>query len=142
MLGSFSVDLFPKDLPHTTITSCLHDGAVFKGTQRSKSKEYDVEVTIQDKIANGTSLGNIHSDSFNYSSLENSDTIFMRWKEKFALPRVKEVDGASYAGFYYIGFNKWNGEIFGYYYHVDCEKFQSLQLTYKPDDAPSSFQLR
>lgn len=77
-------------------------------------------------------------------------------KEKFALPRVKEVDGASYAGFYYIGFNKWNGEIFGYYYHVDCEKyvlvckvnlfgvhrFQSLQLTYKPDDAPSSFQLR
>ncbi|THD19096.1 Vacuolar import and degradation protein [Fasciola hepatica] len=142
MLGSFSVDLFPEELPHTTITSCLHDGAVFKGTQRSKSKEYDVEVTIQEKIAGGTPLGSFHSDNFNYSSLENSGTVFMRWKEKFALPRVKEVDGASYAGFYYIGFNKWSGEIFGYYYHLDCEKFQSLQLTYKPEDAPSIFQLR
>ncbi|GAA48019.1 hypothetical protein CLF_101083 [Clonorchis sinensis] len=47
MLGSFQVDLLPRELPHTTIISCLHDGAVFRGSQKSKGKEYEVEVTIQ-----------------------------------------------------------------------------------------------
>ncbi|TGZ69163.1 hypothetical protein CRM22_003890, partial [Opisthorchis felineus] len=200
MLGSFQVDLLPRELPHTTIISCLHDGAVFRGSQKSKGKEYEVEVTIQAvrlpqkwlcgylkmdnltksnaslttyfegeiisrmhpfitgkwdasvetdmahwrKIANGTLPDQLDDDSFDYSQLETSDTIFMRWKEKFLLPdpRVKEVDGASYAGFYYIGLKKSTGEITGFYYHLDSEKFQNLQLKYRPEDVPSVFQLR
>ncbi|KAF7244239.1 hypothetical protein EG68_10354 [Paragonimus skrjabini miyazakii] len=200
MLGSFHLDLIPRVLPHTTITSCLHDGAVFKGSQKSKGKEYEVEVTIQSvqvaekwlcgylkmdnltktnaslltyfegeiisrlypfitgkwdatvetdiahwtKIATDSLLDNFEEDSFDYSQLEKSDLIFMRWKEKFLLPdpRVKEVDGASYAGFYYIGLRKSTGEITGFYYHFDSEKFQNLQLKYQPEDAPSVFQLR
>lgn len=47
MLGVFDVDLLPQELPHTTITSCLCSGAVFTGSQRSKGKKYNVEVTIQ-----------------------------------------------------------------------------------------------
>ncbi|VDP89972.1 unnamed protein product [Echinostoma caproni] len=128
-----------------TITSCLHDGAVFKGTQRSKSKEYDVEVTIQSvDYPRKTLYGYIKMDNLiiPYGSLTtyfegeiisrtfpfvtgkwgaSVETDIAHW-EKFALPRVKQVDGASYAGFYYIGFNKWSGEILGYYYHLDCEK--------------------
>ncbi|CAL8073770.1 unnamed protein product [Calicophoron daubneyi] len=200
MLGSFQVDLFPYELPHSAITSCLHDGAFFKGSQKSKGKEYEVEVTIQsvdlpqkflcgfikmdnltrscsslttyfegeiisrahpfitgkwdatvetdishwEKVSKGPPFENFYKDCFDYSLLEKSDTIYMRWKEKFTLPdpRVKEIDGASFAGFYYIGLQKSTGQINGYYYHLDSEKFQNLQLTYKPNDAPSVFQLR
>ncbi|CAH8490490.1 unnamed protein product [Dicrocoelium dendriticum] len=200
MLGSFQLDLRPRSLPHATITSCLHDGAVFKGSQTSKGKEYDVEVTIQlvqpakkwlcgylkmdnltkanaslttyfegeiisrlhpfitgkwdasietdishwKRIADNGWFDDFQEDNFDYSQLGKSDTIYMRWKEKFLLPdpKIKEVDGASYAGFYYIGLKTSTGEISGFYYHFDSEKFQSLKLKYTPEDIPSVFQLR
>ncbi|CAH8667113.1 unnamed protein product [Schistosoma rodhaini] len=211
MLGVFDVDLLPQELPHTTITSCLCSGSVFTGSQRSKGKKYNVEVTIQyvdmkqkmvygfmkienltqeypslttyfegeiisrlhpfmtgkwdatmetdvlhwvfvqllsvhlqEKIPATSSLGNFHIDSFDYSILETSDTIFMRWKEKFIVPDpgLKHIEGASFAGFYYIGLQKSIGHVLGYYYHLNSEMFQSLELKYKPESTPSIFQLR
>lgn len=47
MLGNFDLNTIPKELSHTTITSCLCNGAVFTGSQKSKGKKYNVEVTIQ-----------------------------------------------------------------------------------------------
>lgn len=73
------------------------------------------------------------SDGFDYEKLKKSDYIFMRWKEHFLVPdhTVKYVEGASYAGFYYICFNKRTSQIEGYYFHISehFESFQSLDLT-------------
>ena len=68
-------------------------------------------------------------DSFNYEELENSDCIYMRWKELFLVPdhKIKHVEGASYAGFYYICFSKQTSQIRGYYFHPNGEHFESFQ---------------
>lgn len=42
----------------------------------------------------------------------------MRWKEHFLVPdhRVRTIDGASFAGFYYICYQRSTNEIKGYYF--------------------------
>lgn len=72
-------------------------------------------------------------DNFSYDDLENSDYIYMRWKEIFLVPdhTIKQVQGASYAGFYYICYSKRTSSIRGYYFHVSeyfGNSFQSLNL--------------
>ncbi|KAG0017581.1 hypothetical protein BGZ80_008145 [Entomortierella chlamydospora] len=54
----------------------------------------------------------------------NKDYVFMRWKEHFLVPdhRVEGIIGASFAGFYYICYNKQTGQISGYYYHHTSDK--------------------
>ncbi|KAK0655375.1 vacuolar import and degradation protein-domain-containing protein [Cercophora newfieldiana] len=58
------------------------------------------------------------------------DCLFMRWKEQFLVPdhRVREIDGASMAGFYYICFDQVHGDIIGMYVHSRSENFQWLEL--------------
>lgn len=65
-------------------------------------------------------------DSFNYDELNKSDYIYMRWKEHFLVPdhTIKTVEGASYAGFYYICFSKRSSQIKGYYFHINSEHFE------------------
>ncbi|KAF9896568.1 hypothetical protein BX616_007194 [Lobosporangium transversale] len=76
----------------------------------------------------------------------NKDVIFMRWKEHFLVPdhRVQGISGASFAGFYYICYNKITGEIDGYYFHRSSEKFQRLMLKHVADRPSSlgSFEFR
>ncbi|XP_071948949.1 glucose-induced degradation protein 4 homolog [Antedon mediterranea] len=76
-----------------------------------------------------------NSDSFKYDQLENDDFIYMRWKEHFLVPdhRIRDINGASFAGFYYICYQKSKGAIDGYYYHKSSEWFQSLNLEHVPD---------
>ena len=65
-----------------------------------------------------------NSDSFDYSSLdEGSDFVFMRWKEHFLVPdhTIKDINGASFAGFYYICFQKSKSSVEGYYFHRNSE---------------------
>lgn len=52
------------------------------------------------------------------------DNIFMRWKEKFLVPdhRVRNLNGASFEGFYYICFNQKHGTISGIYFHAKSER--------------------
>jgi len=47
----------------------------------------------------------------------------MRWKEHFLVPdhTIKDINGASFAGFYYICFQKSAATIEGYYYHRSSE---------------------
>lgn len=65
-------------------------------------------------------------DSFDYDELEKSDYIYMRWKEHFLVPdhTIKHVEGASYAGFYYICYSKRTSSIKGYYFHINSEHFE------------------
>lgn len=66
-------------------------------------------------------------DSFDYNELsKSSDYIYMRWKEHFLVPdhTIKHVEGASYAGFYYICYSKRTSSINGYYFHINSEHFE------------------
>ncbi|KAK9465364.1 vacuolar import and degradation protein-domain-containing protein [Lipomyces arxii] len=66
---------------------------------------------------------------------EKRDHIFMRWKECFLVPdhRVRDINGASFAGFYYICFNQLSGSISGLYFHQSSEKYQQLELSHVGD---------
>lgn len=68
-------------------------------------------------------LKTFNSDSFDYDSLAKADYVFMRWKEHFLVPdhTIKDINGASFAGFYYICFHKSAATIEGYYYHRSSE---------------------
>ncbi|CAL9732378.1 vacuolar import and degradation protein 24 [Monosporozyma unispora] len=60
----------------------------------------------------------------------NERYIFMRWKEKFLIedPDVDGIEGASFDGYYYIVHDQFTGNIQGFYYHKDAERFQQLEL--------------
>uniref|UniRef100_A0A8C4NK25 Glucose-induced degradation protein 4 homolog n=1 Tax=Eptatretus burgeri TaxID=7764 RepID=A0A8C4NK25_EPTBU len=75
-----------------------------------------------------------NSDDFNYAELEQSDFVFMRWKEHFLVPdhTILDINGASFAGFYYICLQKSTATIEGYYFHKSSEWYQSLSLMYVP----------
>ncbi|CAG8585059.1 15413_t:CDS:2, partial [Funneliformis caledonium] len=61
-------------------------------------------------------------DGFVYD-FHNKDFIFMRWKEHFLVPdhRVRTINGASFAGFYYICYQLSTGMITGFYFHKSSE---------------------
>uniref|UniRef100_A0AAZ3RQ71 Uncharacterized protein n=1 Tax=Oncorhynchus tshawytscha TaxID=74940 RepID=A0AAZ3RQ71_ONCTS len=85
-----------------------------------------------------------NSDEFDYDELKNSDYIFMRWKEQFLVPdhTIKDISGASFAGFYYICFQKSTATIEGYYYHRSSEWYQSLNLTHVPEHSAAIYEFR
>jgi hypothetical protein len=70
-----------------------------------------------------------------HENFDQRDHVYMRWKEVFLVPdhRVSQIQGASYAGFYYICFDQTNGAISGYYFHQKSDKFQQLELSYVSD---------
>ncbi|ORZ28522.1 vacuolar import/degradation protein Vid24 [Lobosporangium transversale] len=74
----------------------------------------------------------------------NRDVVFMRWKEHFLVPdhRIEGVQGASFAGFYYICYQKITGKIKGYYYHQSSEKFQKLELDHVTERSFGSYEFR
>jgi len=85
-----------------------------------------------------------NSDNFDYESLQSSDYVYMRWKEHFLVPdhTIKDIQGASFAGFYYICFQKSTASIEGYYYHRNSEWFQSLNLTHVPEHSQQIYEFR
>ena len=72
---------------------------------------------------------------FNYKNWASRENIFMRWKEHFLVPdhSVREINGASFEGFYYICFNQVTGKIMGIYFHAKSEKYQQLELKHVDD---------
>lgn len=87
-------------------------------------------------------LKTFNSDDFSYEKLESSDYVFMRWKELFLVPdhKITDINGASFAGFYYICFQKSKATIEGYYYHKLSEWYQSINLQHVPEISVSLFQ--
>ena len=76
-------------------------------------------------------ISRIFSQEKLFDNYLNERFIFMKWKEKFLVPDallMEGVDGASYDGFYYIVHDQVSGNIQGFYYHQDAEKFQQLEL--------------
>lgn len=60
----------------------------------------------------------------------------MRWKELFLVPdhRLKNIQGASFAGFYYVCCHPRKGFIEGYYYHKHSDLFQQVTLSLKQNN--------
>jgi len=87
---------------------------------------------------------NFNSDNFCYKELEETDYVFMRWKEHFLVPdhTIKDINGASFAGFYYICFQKSTSTVEGYYFHRNSEWFQSLNLKHVPNHSIQIYQFR
>ncbi|XP_055911420.1 glucose-induced degradation protein 4 homolog [Eupeodes corollae] len=85
-----------------------------------------------------------YSDNFDYETLEKSDYVFMRWKEHFLVPdhTIKDINGASFAGFYYICFTKSKGKMEGYYYHKSSELYQSIELNHVPENCIEIYEFR
>uniref|UniRef100_A0A8C9ZP33 GID complex subunit 4 homolog n=2 Tax=Sander lucioperca TaxID=283035 RepID=A0A8C9ZP33_SANLU len=85
-----------------------------------------------------------NSDDFDYEVLNNSDYVFMRWKEQFLVPdhTIKDISGASFAGFYYICFQKSTATIEGYYYHRSSEWYQSLNLSHVRENSMPIYEFR
>nr|KAJ3419589.1 GID complex subunit 4, VID24 [Polyrhizophydium stewartii] len=88
-----------------------------------------------------------NDDGFRHD-FNDDDHIYMRWKEHFLVPdhRIKSITGASFAGFYYICFQKSTNTITGLYFfdspsqqHQNSEWFQHLQLQHIPDRSFSCF---
>eukprot|EP00041_Stephanoeca_diplocostata_P006293 m.79697 g.79697 ORF g.79697 m.79697 type:complete len:237 (+) comp16283_c0_seq1:312-1022(+) len=76
---------------------------------------------------------------------KRSDHIFMRWKEQFLVPdhRVDALKGgASFAGFYYICFQRDTGRIEGLYYHAQSEMYQRLVLNRVPERKFGTYDFR
>jgi len=85
-----------------------------------------------------------NADDFEYDEREQRDFVFMRWKEHFLVPdhTIRDISGASFAGFYYIMFQKSAQTIEGYYYHRSSEWYQSLNLTHVPEKSIGVYEFR
>uniref|UniRef100_A0A1A9WFW6 Vacuolar import and degradation protein n=1 Tax=Glossina brevipalpis TaxID=37001 RepID=A0A1A9WFW6_9MUSC len=84
------------------------------------------------------------SSEFDYNALAKSNYVFMRWKEHFLVPdhTIRDINGASFAGFYYICFTKSTGNVEGYYYHKSSELYQSIELNHVPQKCTEIFEFR
>jgi len=69
---------------------------------------------------------------FCFKNFAHKEHIYMRWKECFLVPnhRVSDINGASFAGFYYVCFNQITGDVSGLYFHQSSEKYQQLELSH------------
>uniref|UniRef100_A0A8V5HDF9 Uncharacterized protein n=1 Tax=Melopsittacus undulatus TaxID=13146 RepID=A0A8V5HDF9_MELUD len=87
-------------------------------------------------------------------TLKGGGCIFALWcfktesvfcaQEQFLVPdhTIKDISGASFAGFYYICFQKSAASIEGYYYHRSSEWYQSLNLTHVPEHSAPIYEFR
>ncbi|KAI8365264.1 vacuolar import and degradation protein-domain-containing protein [Radiomyces spectabilis] len=85
-----------------------------------------------------------NQDGFTYDP-SDQDFIYMRWKERFLVPdhRVDNIDGASFAGFYYICYQRSTNTINGFYYfrnHTDW--YQKLCLEHVEQRSFAHFEFR
>lgn len=78
-----------------------------------------------------------------YDYLEEP-VVFMRWKEYFLVPdhHVESVTGASYAGFYYMAYDKSSKRLEGFYYHRESKDYQKLELDYDERKTFGAFEFR
>lgn len=132
---------------YPTLTT-FFDGEIISEKHPFLTRKWDADEEVDrkhwGKFLSFYQYKNFNSDKFNYEDLKTTDSVFMRWKEHFLVPdhTIKDINGASFAGFYYICFTKSTATIEGYYYHRSSEWFQSLKLTHVPERSMSVYQFR
>ncbi|CAO3598257.1 unnamed protein product [Absidia cylindrospora] len=85
-----------------------------------------------------------NQDGFVYDP-KNEDFVYMRWKEKFLVPdhHVDNIEGASFAGFYYVCFQRSTNTISGmYFYRHFTQWYQELSLRHDQQRCFGSYEFR
>lgn len=133
---------------YPTLTT-FFDGEIISKKYPFLTRKWDADEDVDRKHWNKFSSFSNYSkifndDKFDYDYLENSDHVFMRWKELFLVPdcTIRDITGASFAGFYYICFQKSTSSIEGFYYHRSSEWYQSLSLRHLTDNSSSIYEFR
>lgn len=112
------------------------------------TRKWDADENVDKEHWSQFQAFNAYQNKFNRDDFkvdfDNSDFLFMRWKEYFLVPdhRVKTIEGASYEGFYYISYQRSTGIIKGYYYHLSSEWYQSLELSHQPQSTFPIYEFR
>uniref|UniRef100_A0AAQ4QZ43 GID complex subunit 4 homolog n=1 Tax=Gasterosteus aculeatus aculeatus TaxID=481459 RepID=A0AAQ4QZ43_GASAC len=144
--NSYDVEVVLQEYP--TLTT-FFAGEIISGKRPFLTRKWDADEDVDRKHwgkfqAFYQYAKSFNSDDFDYEDLKTSDYIFMRWKEQFLVPdhTIKDISGASFAGFYYICFQKSTATIEGYYYHRSSEWYQSLNLTHVPEHSAAVYEFR
>jgi len=144
--GYLKINGLTDDYPCLTT---FFDGEIIGLSHPFLTRKWDADEDVDRKhwgkfLAFYAYAKSFNNDNFDYDQLRDSDYIFMRWKEHFLVPdhRVRDINGASFAGFYYICLQKSTATIEGYYYHRNSEWFQSLNLTHKMERTSQSYEFR
>ncbi|CAG2167265.1 unnamed protein product [Oppiella nova] len=133
---------------YPTLTT-FFDGEIISGKYPFLTRKWDADEEVDrkhwSKFLQFYQLSKqFNCDNFDYNQLIGTDFVFMRWKEHFLVPdhTIKDINGASFAGFYYICFTKSNATIEGYYYHRQSEWYQSLTLVHIPEHSIQIYEFR
>ncbi|EOB03188.1 Uncharacterized protein C17orf39 [Anas platyrhynchos] len=139
---------FPRQQEYPTLTT-FFEGEIISKKHPFLTRKWDADEDVDRKHwgkfqAFYQYAKTFNSDDFDYEDLKNGDYVFMRWKEQFLVPdhTIKDISGASFAGFYYICFQKPAASIEGYYYHRSSEWYQSLNLTHVPEHSAPIYEFR
>lgn len=133
---------------YPTLTT-FFDGEIISSKYPFLTRKWDADEDVDRKHWNKFGSFSSYSktfndDKFDYDKLESSDHVFMRWKELFLVPdhTIRDITGASFAGFYYICFQKSTSTIEGFYYHRSSEWYQSLSLNHQTENSSSIYEFR
>uniref|UniRef100_A0AC11CXL6 GID complex subunit 4 homolog n=2 Tax=Bovidae TaxID=9895 RepID=A0AC11CXL6_SHEEP len=144
--NSYDVEVVLQEYP--TLTT-FFEGEIISRKHPFLTRKWDADEDVDRKhwgkfLAFYQYAKSFNSDDFDYEELKSGDYVFMRWKEQFLVPdhTIKDISGASFAGFYYICFQKSAASIEGYYYHRSSEWYQSLNLTHVPEHSAPIYEFR
>ncbi|KAF9111254.1 hypothetical protein BGX27_005169 [Mortierella sp. AM989] len=136
LCGYLHINGLTEEYPELTT---FFDAEIIGNAHSFVTKKWDVDVkTDQEHWTRFKQfepmMDTFATEKFKYD-FNDKDVIFMRWKEHFLVPdhHVEGITGASFAGFYYICYNKSTGEIDGYYFHQLSENNLSNMFGFGED---------
>lgn len=110
------------------ILTTFFDGEIISSRYPFLTRKYDADSEIDKQhwtrlIPSKQCAHMFDDDEYDYSKIRNSNYVLMRWYERHLVKdhKIKEINGCSFAGFYYIIFSKIRGSIDGFYYHKHSE---------------------
>ncbi|KRY01945.1 Glucose-induced degradation protein 4 -like protein [Trichinella pseudospiralis] len=113
LCGYLMIKGLTDDYPH--LTTFFH-GEIIGEKHPFLTRKWDADEEIDRKhwskfFAFNKYKKMFNSDNFDCLALKKDNHVFMRWKEQFLIPdyQVRDIHGASFAGFYYIALNLLNG---------------------------------
>ncbi|XP_065580165.1 glucose-induced degradation protein 4 homolog [Artemia franciscana] len=145
LCGYLKIKGLTEEFPSLTT---FFDGEIISAKYPFLTRKWDADEEVDrkhwEKFKHFGYSKSFNSDSFDYEATKDTDFVYMRWKEHFLVPdhTIKDITGASFAGFYYICFQKSTATIEGYYFHRSSEWYQSLTLKHVPDHSTQVFEFR
>jgi len=144
LCGHFKISGLTEEYP--TLTT-FFDGEIVSSKYPFLTRKYDADSDVDNhhwaKLIPSKHCANMFNDEYDYSKITKSNYILMRWKESHIVNdhKIKDLNGLSFSGFYYIIFSKIRGSIDGFYYYKHSEA-QSLSLKHDPDRTSKIFEIR